>query len=149
MRVSDTFDFLLGHWKIERSIEDHFSGNDSHFDGSVSIVERLMENNRGRQRSALYDEHGEMHFRDRRAPAYRKLELVRCDDASLMINFETGLPFIRLDLRLGEWSTAHLCGRDNYEIASVVRSKNVMEEKWRVSGRSKEYEAVAILTRVA
>ena len=133
---------------IERSIEDHFFGNDSHFEGSVSIAERLVENNRAPLRSALYEEQGVLHFRDHHAPAYRKLELIQCGDASLTINFETGLPFIRLDLRLGESNKTHLCGRDTYEIASVARSSNVVVEQWRVSGPSKDYVALAVLTRV-
>ena len=41
----------------------------------------------------------------------------------------------------------HQCRADRYEITYLVLSEDVMEERWRVRGPDKDYQATATLIR--
>lgn len=105
------------------------------------------------QRSALvgrarYDEQGELHFGAHVGPASRRLGYTRLSTGAAMLHFVDGRPFVDLDLRSGAWRSAHSCGDDLYEIATIVRSSAVVQENWRVTGPGKGYDAVTTLVRV-
>ncbi len=80
--------------------------------------------------------------------ARRNLEYVRRDDATVMLYFTDARPFLDLDLTPGVWQSTHLCGDDRYEISTFVRSRNVVQERWRVTGPATDYDAVTTLRRV-
>lgn len=48
----------------------------------------------------------------------------------------------------GAWQSNHLCGDDRYEMATLVRSRNIVQERWRVRGPITNYEAITIHTRL-
>ena len=58
-------------------------------------------------------------------------------------------PYVDLDLTGGAWDAVHPCGADRYEVSTVVRSRDVVQEYWRVQGPDKDYTAVTTLRRVA
>jgi len=55
---------------------------------------------------------------------------MRLEDATVMLYFTDRRPFIDLDLITGASHRSHLCGDDCYEIATFVRSHNVVQEYW-------------------
>jgi hypothetical protein len=67
---------------------------------------------------------------------------------TVMVYFTDGRPFVDLDLRTGAWQSNHLCGDDRYEIATFVRSRNIVQERWGVQGPTTDYDAVTTLLRV-
>jgi hypothetical protein len=91
---------------------------------------------------------GEVRFGTYTGQARRTLEYRQLDDVTVMIYFANGRPFVDLDLSTGAWQSDHLCGDDRHEIATFVRSGNIVEERWRVQGPMTNYEAIAIHTRV-
>jgi hypothetical protein len=144
MTVVDTLDFLLGEWTLERYLTDHRSGTDGRFEGSVTVAGTPS----GHGSRARYDEAGTMFFGKHEGGATRSLELVRLESTVVMLYFADGKPFVDLDLRSGTWGSDHPCGKDHYEILTVVRSPDEVEERWRVRGPTKDYDAVATLRRV-
>ena len=57
-------------------------------------------------------------------------------------------PYVDLDLTSGAWDAVHPCGPDRYEVSTVVRSRDVVHEYWRVEGPGKDYTAVTTLHRI-
>jgi hypothetical protein len=150
MEVVDTFSFLLGKWTLERFLRDHRSGNDGRFEGSATaaIVQAPAGVSAAAGARARYDETGTLRFGRHVGPASRSLELVRLEGAVVMLYFTDGKPFVDLDLRNGTWRSSHPCGEDHYEIVTVVRSQDELEEHWRVRGPTEDYDAVATLRRL-
>ncbi len=89
-----------------------------------------------------------MRFGARTTRASRSLLFERLGNASVMMLFVDGRPFVDLNLQTGEWRSVHPCVDDVYEMTTTVRSQNVVREQWRVTGPSKDYEALTTLTRL-
>jgi hypothetical protein len=137
--IEDTLAFLLGEWKLARTLDDHRSGALGTFSG-VAMVS-------GDGAAAGYVEEGEIHWGAHAGPAFRRLELERTAAGSVLMRFSDGRPYVELDLRSGSWRAVHDCGADRYEIETVVRDGGMLEERWRVVGPAKDYSAVTTLTR--
>jgi hypothetical protein len=148
MEIVDTLGFLLGTWRVSRSIEDHQSRIRGSFEGTAALTEPPSGCNFSLGARARYDEEGELHFGTHMGQAYRSLEYMRLDDVTVMLYFTDGRPFVDLDLSTGAWQSNHLCGDDRYEIATLVRSRNIVQERWRVQGPTTNYDAVTTLMRV-
>lgn len=149
--VEDTLGFLVpaaasSTWRIARVVEDHLDGSTATFQGSAGF--RFDRSAEGRLGLALYEEDGELCLGKYHGHSRRCLEYLDRGDGTAEVRFADGRHFVDLDLRSGSYSSLHLCGEDRYEIHSVVRSLDHMEERWLVSGPSKEYEAVTTLHRV-
>lgn len=146
MEVVDTLSFLLGTWGLARSIDDHRAQALGSFRG-IATVEAPGP---APERSGWghYQESGELRFGWRTVPARRRLEIRRQDGGAAMLLFSDGRPFVDLDLRHGVCRRVHRCGEDRYEIATVVRSGDLVQEHWRVRGPHKDYEATTTLTRL-
>jgi Family of unknown function (DUF6314) len=149
MRISDTFGFLLGTWDLSRAYTDHRDGTRSTFQGqAVLAVTQVSGATAGLER-ATYDETGYLHLGNYRNAASRSLEYRRRADGTVMLYRAGGQPYIELDLTDGAWQASHPCGADHYETYTVVRSRDIVEEHWRVQGPAKDYTAVATLHRIA
>lgn len=148
MEISDTFSFLVGRWRIHRSITDHRSGNRGSFTGGGTFVVVDTEASGPRARRARYDETGMVSFGAHTGPASRQLEYIAANAGAVSINFADGRPFVDLDLRRGHWRSVHPCADDCYEITTTVQSPDVLEERWAVRGPTKSYDAVTSLTRI-
>jgi len=141
----DTLAFLLGAWQLVRSITDHRSGTAGSFSGKATLAAA----DAGSQipERAHYEESGELRFGACRSSARRALDYVRLNDGCVLLCFADGRPFIEVDLSEGTCSRTHDCGPDIYEIEMVVISHDLVQERWRVRGPSKDYSAVTALSR--
>ncbi len=147
LQLSDTLTFLLGAWRLDRTIVDHRAGSSGSFVGEASLVDGRGAGGSGPPERAHYEEAGELRIGAYRGPARRSLAYVRLDNGSVLLCFGDGRPFIDLDLSTGACQRVHDCGEDRYEIEVSVRSGDVIEERWRVQGPRKDYEAVTTLSR--
>jgi Family of unknown function (DUF6314) len=148
LRIDDALEFFVGVWDLDRSIEDHRSGARGTFRGRASLTEMPGGAEAAAAKRLSYEEAGELLFGAYRGPAHRTLEYVRLHDASVMLCFADGRPFIDVDLRAGHCTRIHDCGEDRYEISMAAISHDLMEERWRVRGPKKDYDAVTTLHRV-
>lgn len=144
MEIADTFDFLLGSWRLTRVITDHRRGESGHFDASATFTLRDADGGRAR---AAYEEAGQLCFGGRQSAATRRLWCCSLGDGAVEWRFPDGRLFAPLDLRAGSWHAVHLCGDDRYEIDTVAPSAATIEERWRVGGPRKRYEAITTLRR--
>jgi hypothetical protein len=147
MRISDTFGFLLGTWDLSRSYTDYRAGTDGTFAGQAVLAVTRPEGAAGLDR-ARYDETGQMRLGAYRNTASRSMEYARRADGTVMLYRSGGQPYVDLDLSSGAWQAVHPCGADQYDIFTVVRSRDVVQEYWRVHGETKDYTAVTTLRRV-
>ena len=148
MEIVDTLGFLRGTWAVVRSIEDHWIGIRGSFNGTATLRAEPIGRNVALEPRTRYAEVGELRFGTHTGQARRTLEYRQRDAATVMIYFANGRPFVDLDLSTGVWESDHLCGDDRHEIATVVRSENIVQERWRVRGPMTDYEAIAIHTRL-
>jgi len=150
MATLDTIGFLLGTWSVTRSIEDHSSGTSGAFTGTATLTEATEQPAFSSAPSgrARYEEAGELRFGSYRGPAQRTLDYERLENAAAMVYFADGRPFVDLDLGAGEWTSSHRCGEDNYEIGTTGRAHTGVEERWRVRGPAKSYDAFTTLVRL-
>jgi hypothetical protein len=153
--VTDTLDFLHGHWRIERHIADHRAGGSGTFDGAARFeacaagADGLEVSGAGVSgvEALAYHEHGELRFGGHRGPASRSLIYRRRPDAAADVCFADGREFYRLDARSGAWRGQHDCGRDHYAVAGELLDSGRFQERWRVRGPDKDYEITTILVR--
>jgi hypothetical protein len=144
--ANETLDFLLGRWRVERTVTDHRRGDQGHFRGTAAFTRAEDSSSTGER--VRFDEVGDYSIGDYHGEARRSLEYVASADSSVAITFVDGHHFIELNLASGESSDEHLCNLDRYEITTVVKSRDLVEERWRVEGPEKDYDAVMSLERV-
>jgi hypothetical protein len=160
MRVSDTLGFAAGHWHIERVLTDHRSGAEGRFTGQAVLAGATGDpgdpggtggtggtGEPDAEASLLYLETGELRFGTHTGPATRSLRYQGLPDGTVDVRFADGHLFYRLDLRSGRCTAVHQCRADRYEITYLVLGEDVMEERWRVTGPAKDYQAAATLIR--
>jgi hypothetical protein len=155
--IGDTLGFLVGAWTVTRLIEDRRSGLSGSFAGRATLVWAggepgpLVwaggEPGPDATARASYREAGELRYGSYTGPAGRSLEYARLGEAAVMLYFPDGRPFTDLDLRRGRWRGSHLCGADRYDILTVALSRDLVQERWRVRGPAKDYDAVTTLRR--
>ncbi len=141
VRIADTFDFLAGRWRLLRVFDDHHGSSSGCFEAVASLSPE------DGTRQGWYLEQGRFAVSSGEAPASRRLRYFACDDGSVEVRFADGRSFYRLDLGRGLHRALHLCGEDRYEIETAVLSPSRLEERWRVRGPGKDYDAVAVLER--
>ena len=147
MRVTDTLAFAAGHWRIERVLADHRSGTQGRFTGSATLSEPVPSQPDEPWPALCYLETGELRFGTHSGPATRTLRYQGRPDGTVDVRFADGRLFYRLDLRSGRCEAVHQCGADRYEITYLALSEDAAEERWRVHGPSKDYQATATLIR--
>ena len=149
VEILDTLAFLVGDWRLERSIDDHHNATSGTFLGvsHLSIGPASTANDIGEH--ATYDEQGELCFGEHAGSARRRLEYRRRDDGSVSLYFLDGRYFVDLDLSSGSCEGTHHCAPDAYYIKTVARSTDRYEEHWHVVGPGKDYEATTIYSRVS
>jgi hypothetical protein len=145
---NETLDFLLGTWRVERTVTDHRRGEQGHFRGTATFTRRSDAENAHRSGHVRFDEVGDYRVGDYHGEARRSLEYVAESESRIAITFLDGHHFIDLNLASGESRDEHQCDRDRYEISTTVKSNDLLEERWRVEGPEKNYEAVTSLVRV-
>lgn len=144
MEIADTLGFLLGTWDLSRSYTDHRFGMSPAFQGQAVLA---TDPTAGPER-AQYEETGQMCLGLHLGTASRSLEYVRQPGGAVMVYRPGRQPYVDLDLTSGAWDALHPCGADRYEVSTVVRSRDVVQEYWRVQGPDKDYTAVTTLRRL-
>jgi hypothetical protein len=153
MRVRDTLAFAAGHWRIERVLADLRSGTEGRFTGEAVLSDpdpagpTVPAPVPAPGAALCYLETGELRFGTHTGPATRSLRYQGRPDGTVDVRFADGHLFYRLDLRSGHCAAVHQCRADRYEITYLVLGEDVMEERWRVLGPDKDYQATATLTR--
>ena len=142
MRVPDTLAFAAGRWRLERVLADHRSGLVGRFTGQAVLTGPDLPGG-----PLSYLETGELRFGPHAGPATRSLRYQGLPDGTVDVLFADGHLFYRLDLRSGHCTAVHPCRADQYEITYLVLGDDVMEERWRVRGPDKDYDATATLIR--
>jgi hypothetical protein len=143
VEIADTLGFLLGTWDLSRSYADHRSGTAATFQGqAVLVTDAAAEPER-----AEYEETGRLCLGSHQGTARRSLEYIRQPGGTVMLYRPGRQPYVDLDLTSGAWAAVHPCGADRYEVTTVVRSRDVVQEYWRVQGPDKDYTAVTTLRR--
>jgi hypothetical protein len=144
MEIADTLGFLLGTWEVSRSYTDRRSGTAPSFQGRA-----VLALDAGGQDLARYEETGQLCLGSQHSPASRSLEYLRQPGGTVMLYRPGRQPYVDLDLSDGAWEAVHPCGADRYEICTVVTSRDVVQERWRVHGPGKDYTAVTELRRLS
>jgi hypothetical protein len=142
VRSDTTLDFLLGTWSVERWIDDALSGDLGTFHGTATFVKE------GDEPRVRFDEAGVVRFGEYSGRASRRLFFCEGLESPIDVSFADGHHFIGLDLREGSSSDHHQCANDGYDITTIVIDDDRIEERWRVRGPAKDYEAVTVMTRV-
>jgi len=145
MALVDTFEHLLGRWSLTRQIEDALTATASHFEGTATWSETTEPAAVARTASLL--EVGELTSGAHHGEARRSLLSTLAPSGIVELCFADGRSFADLDLRAGPWRSVHRCGDDTYEITTVASGPSTIEERWRVRGPAKDYEAISVLTR--
>ncbi|MGH2916709.1 MAG: DUF6314 family protein [Solirubrobacteraceae bacterium] len=132
MRADDTLAYLAGAWSLERRLVDHRAGLAGSFVGEAEVVTA--------ERAGRYEERGRLRFDGYDGPAHRALDLTAAG-AAVTVSFTDGRPFFLLDLAPGGCSAVHVCRADRYELEFELGGRNLLLERWRVTGPAKHYEA--------
>lgn len=142
--VTSTLDFLLGTWNVDRTIWDHRAGTTGVFAGTATLRPDEADAS-----CARYVESGTMTYGTHEGPARRELSYRARPDGTAEVRFADGHLFVVLDLRRPRWSGTHPCRADSYELTTDVIDADTVQERWRVLGPAKDYDAVTVLTRSA
>lgn len=142
MNASETIDYLVGSWRVRRSILDHLEGERGAFEGVATFTR-----NDSPKSSLHFEESGEVRLGSFCGQARRELIYVGGHDA-VTVTFHDGRHFFDLDLTHGTSRGVHLCNVDRYEITTIARSFDRFEEHWRVTGPRKDYDATTVLERL-
>lgn len=146
MEVRDTLGFLLGRWRVGRTLFNHRGGTIAQFTGRARVMATTTVAPVFGPAEAALVEIGVVTVGPHRGPASRRLRY-RDANGAAAAQFADGREFVSLDLRGGAWRAVHDCGLDRYEIETVVVGPDVIEERWRVRGPAKDYDAVATFIR--
>lgn len=141
MIVDELGPFLLGSWRVTRTLHDLGSGAVGSFEGTA-VFSRREDGMIGHR------EHGLLAWGGRGGEAERSWDLVATDDPGVWdVRFDDGRPFHRLDLRTGRWATEHRCAPDLYVGDFEVEAPDAWRYTWQVSGPRKSLELASRLTR--
>lgn len=139
MEVEDTLAYLTGTWKLSREIDDHLSGLSGLFVGDARV--------RSVGRTGRYEENGRLRFGATEGRAHRTLGLTGTPGGVVSVHFSDGRHFFDLDLATGICAALHRCSRDRYELEFNVSSADLLLERWRVCGPTKNYQARTLWRR--
>ncbi|MGC2169641.1 MAG: DUF6314 family protein [Acidimicrobiales bacterium] len=134
-------DYFPGTWHVKRTITDALSDDDGTFEGIATFTRR--------DEHLDFEEVGVMQLGAYRGRARRRLYYRQASESSIDVSFLDGHHFVSIDLSSGTSRDVHLCERDRYDITTVVHSHDRFDERWRVSGPSKDYEALTLFERLA
>jgi hypothetical protein len=134
-------DYFLGTWHVERTITDARSDDNGTFEGIATFTRR--------DEHVEFEEIGVMQLGAYRGRARRRLFYRHGSGASIDVSFVDGHHFVSIDPSSGTSRDVHLCEKDRYDITTVVHSQDRFDERWRVSGPAKDYDALTLFVRLA
>ncbi|EWY40483.1 hypothetical protein N825_34930 [Skermanella stibiiresistens SB22] len=141
-RVADLRAFLIGAWRISRTVRDVRLGLDGTFDGTAT----LESANGG---DLLLRETGVMRFGGHAGPAEQTYRYAFPDGPRRALVFRhDGAPFHDLDLSTGTAEAVHHCGADTYRGRFRVEGWDTWVTEWLVGGPRKNYHMITRHSRL-
>ncbi len=129
--VEDLRAFLLGPWRLARSIDDRRGGQTGSFRGRAVFA--------AEGDSLHYGETGRLRLGVHTGPARRDYRYVFPRPELAEVCFPGGRPFHDLDLSRGYWEAVHLCGEDVYRGTFRAVTRDLLVVSWDVTGPRKDY----------
>ncbi|MFE7935419.1 DUF6314 family protein [Streptomyces sp. NPDC057456] len=140
--VPDALAYLLGSWRVARSVRDRASGAEGRFTG-VKVFGALDEG------GLLHEESGTFVWLGVPRPAERTLRfLPGPTPGTADVRFADDRPFHDLDLRAGRHIADHPCSADLYRGEFTVRDADHWRTVWRVAGPAKDLSLTTDYARV-
>ncbi|MFJ9021299.1 DUF6314 family protein [Streptomyces sp. NPDC102259] len=140
--VPDALAYLLGSWRVTRSVRDRASGAEGRFTG-VTVFGALDEG------GLLHEESGTFVWLGVPRPAERTLRfLPGSTPGTADVRFADDRPFHDLDLRTGRHIADHPCSADLYRGEFTVRDADHWRTVWRVAGPAKDLSLTTDYARV-
>jgi hypothetical protein len=133
-------DYLLGTWRVERTMEDAVLGA-GRFRGSATFSRRAD--------GLAWHEVGRMELAGHAGPAHRDLLVAPAEGGAWEVRFGDGRPFHPLDLTTGACAVEHPCGEDHYTGEYAIRGPDAFEVRWHVHGPHKRQRLTTRYERVA
>ncbi|MDQ0579864.1 DUF6314 family protein [Streptomyces rishiriensis] len=134
--VPDALAYLLGRWRVTRSVEDRANGAEGRFDG-VTVFSALDGGEDGG--GLLHQESGTFVWLGVPRPAERTLRfLPGPTPGTADVRFADGRAFHDLDLSTGRHVADHPCSADLYRGEFTVRDGDHWRTLWRVAGPAKD-----------
>ena len=141
--VTDLRAFLMGVWRIVRTVKDARGGQDGGFDGTA-VFAPLPDG------GLLLTESGTMRLGGYTGPAEQTYRYAFPDGPGRAEVFRhVGTPFHHLDLAAGTAEAVHHCGTDLYRGTFRVLGSDEWVVEWVVSGPRKDYHMVTRHYRVS
>jgi hypothetical protein len=152
--VHDLRSYLLGTWRIRRSLLNRADAAVGSFTGTVTF-RPVADGGPG----LSWREEGTVHWPGVRSsvgrsvppftgPANRQYLIVPGgSSATWEVLFEDGRPFHRLGLAAGSWRDEHWCSPDTYRVQYTALSQDRLRYEWDVTGPAKDHLLTTELTR--
>lgn len=137
--VPDLVSYFAGAWSLEREIRDAAGEPVGSFTGTARFCAEPA--------ALTYREQGELRLGGHRGPAQRALRYVVTGPGQAEVYFDYGDFFHALDLRTGSWQAGHPCRDDFYRGTYRVLGPDRFEQRWQVSGPTKNHELVTVFDR--
>jgi hypothetical protein len=139
--VADLRSFLLGRWRIDRSLLDR-----RHSIAGQLLGEAVFTRN---GRSLRYHEHGTVTFGAHHGSAEQTYHFeFSDDDGRACVYFDDGRAFHELDLPQGCALVSHVCNPDLYEGRFIALDARRWQSVWEVVGPRKDQSIVTLYTRI-
>ncbi|WP_394941817.1 DUF6314 family protein [Psychromicrobium sp. YIM B11713] len=139
--ISNLAAFLLGSWRIERTLLERSTGQRGEFQGDLEFSSShsgLHYRESGTLRWDAPQEVGSAP-RDHRVPVKRDYLLRATPDPRVLDwYFDYGDYFHQLDLSSGRWQTEHPCSADLYRVDYTVLDAEHLRVIWEVAGPHKD-----------
>ncbi|WP_307544921.1 DUF6314 family protein [Streptomyces sp. V3I8] len=152
--VDDVLAYLVGRWRVERSVRDLASGAAGVFSGTTVFGPLDGDGSGPGERGVpseglLHHESGMFEWQGVARPAERTLRFLPGGGASRAdVRFADGRPFHDLDLATGRYVADHPCAADFYRGEFTVFDADRWRTVWRVGGPAKDLVLTTDYTRV-
>ncbi|MEU5073125.1 DUF6314 family protein [Streptomyces asoensis] len=135
--VPDALAYLLGSWRVTRSVQDRAGGGEGRFDGTT-VFGPLDAGGLPDAGGLLHEEAGTFVWLGVPRPAERTLRfLPGPTPGTADVRFADGRPFHDLDLTTGRHVVGHPCSADLYRGEFTVRDPDHWRTVWQVAGPAK------------
>ncbi len=138
--IADLRGFLLGTWRLTRSIEDRRSGQGGTFEGTAVF--------RPERAGLRYREEGRLALGGFETLASRGYRYAFPAPGRAEVRFADGAPFHALELSAAAWDVVHPCGADLYRGTFRLAGAGRWTAVWRITGPRKDQRLDGLYARV-
>ena len=126
---------FVGHWRLERRIEDRLSGLPGYLSGTARLS--------GSGDELTYDETGDFRIGDGPAMVAQRRYLWRFLGTHVDVRFADGAPFHSFVPAGRAAGTDHPCGADFYQVRYDFENWPNWQATWTVRGPRKDYTSTS------